>query len=219
MPNRLIAVLFFVVLAGLLLPAQTLQIQALPAQGAIVGESLVLPLQVTGGTAPYTWRLASGQLPPGCKLHPHTARISGVPDAAGDYRFTVAVTDSSIPRLQAQREMTIHVIAGLTIDWKEAPKVQGNTISGSAIVSNETLEEFDLTVIVVAVNQIGRATTLGYQHIKLAAQSTSQVIPFSSAPGLGTYYVRADAVAHRPGRHPSYRASKQTSDSMNVAQF
>ncbi len=50
--------------------------------------------------------------------------------------------------------LTIIVVAGLTIDWKQPPKVHGNTISGSAIVSNQTGHSLDLTVIVVAVNGI-----------------------------------------------------------------
>lgn len=193
--------------------------QAAPSQGALVGQQYTLPLTVTGGTPTYTWHLVTGELPPGCKLHSHTGSISGVPSAAGDYHFTISVTDSSIPQLQLQHDYTIHVIAGLTVDWKDAPTVQGNALSGSVIVSNQTPEDFDLTVVIVAVNQIGRATALGYQHLKLAAQATTQVIPFGSAPGLGTYYVRADAVAHRPGHHHIYRASKQTSQPLTIAQF
>jgi hypothetical protein len=219
MPGRLVTILTFVCFASCLLPAQTLQMQAVPSQGAIMGQSYTLPLQVTGGAQPYTWQLTGGQLPPGCQLHRHTGAISGVPAAPGDYHFTIVVTDSSIPQNQVQRDLTIHVIAGLAIDWQDAPKVHGNTISGSAIVSNQTPEEFDLTVVVVAVNQIGRATTLGYQHLRLAAQATTQVIPFGSSPGLGTYYVRADAVAHRTGHHHIYRASKETAASLTVGQF
>ena len=111
------------------------------------------------------------------------------------------------------------MIAGLAVDWKEPPAVHGNSISGSAVVTNETGVDFDLTVVIVAVNEIGRATALGYQHFKLAAQSTSPVIPFGSSPGLGTYYVRVDAVAHQPTHHYVYRANKQTPDSIKVTQF
>jgi len=198
---------------------QTLEIQPLPSQGMIVGQSYTLPLQATGGTSPYAWHLMQGDMPPGLKLHPHTGRIAGAPTMPGDYRFTIEASDASIPKLHAKREITIHVIAGLEVDWKEAPQVHGNKISGSAVVTNETGEDFDLTVVIVAVNEIGRATTLGYQHFKLAAQTTSEVIPFGSSPGHGTYYVRADAVAHQPGHHYVYRANKQTSDPMKLTQF
>ena len=146
--------------------------------------------------------------------------VSGTPTIPGEYRFTVAVADSSAPPLQVQRAMTITVIAGLTIDWKQYPKVQGTALSGSVVVTNQTGQEFDLTVVVVAVNSIGRATTLGYQHFTLAGEKSSPVIPFGSSPGLGTYVVHADAVAHHPSghRHHIYRARKQTSEPLPITQ-
>ena len=138
-----------------------LVIAAQATSSAILGSNFSFPLVATGGSAPYSWRLVDGQLPPGLKLHAHSGAISGVPAAAGEYRFTVAVADSRVPSLQVQRAMTITVIAGLTIDWKQSPKVQGTTLSGEVVVTNQTGQDFDLTVVVVAVNSIGRATTLG----------------------------------------------------------
>jgi hypothetical protein len=197
---------------------QALQMQPLPAQSAIVGQNYTLALAATGGITPYTWHVVTGNLPPGLKLHPHSGKIDGTPTTPGEYQFTARVVDSSIPQLQIQSDITIHVIAGLTVDWKEPPNVHGNTISGSAVVSNQTPDDFDLTVVIVAVNEIGRATTLGYQHFKLAAESTSPVIPFGSSPGQGTYYVRLDAVAHHLSHHHIYRASKQTSEPLKLTQ-
>lgn len=199
--------------------SQDLQIQPLPSQGMIVGQAYTLPLQATGGTAPYTWHLVQGEMPPGMKLHPHTGKITGSPTVPGDYRFTIGAADVSIPKLHAQRDLVIHAIAGLEVEWQEPPAVHGNSISGSAVVTNQTGVDFDLTVVIVAVNEIGRATALGYQHFKLAAQSTSPVIPFGSSPGQGKYYVRVDAVAHQPSHHYVYRANKQTSEPIKVTQF
>jgi Putative Ig domain len=216
--TRRLAIMMFCCFGSCLLAGQNFQIQTIPGQGAVAGQLYVLPLTVTGGTHPYTWQLAGGTLPPGCRLDIHSGKISGTPSAAGDYHFTVVVSDSSIPQSHAQREFTIHVIEGVTIEWKEPPQVHGNAIRGSAIVSNATAEELSLTVVVVAVNDIGRATALGYQHFKLAANQTSPVIPFGSAPGPGTYYVRADATAHRSSHHHVYRTSKQ-SEPMKVTQF
>jgi hypothetical protein len=199
--------------------SQDLQIQQLPSQGMIVGQAYTLPLQATGGTAPYAWHLVQGDMPPGLKLHPHTGKITGSPTVPGDYHFTIGASDASIPKLNAQRDLVIHVIAGLEVDWKEPPAAHGNSISGSAVVSNQTGVDFDLTVVVVAVNEIGRATALGYQHFKLPAQSSSPVIPFGSSPGNGTYYVRVDAIAHQSSHHYVYRANKQTSEPIKVTQF
>ena len=195
-----------------------LVIAAQATSSAILGSNFSFPLVATGGSAPYSWRLVDGQLPPGLKLHAHSGAISGVAAAAGEYRFTVAVADSSVPSLQAQRAMTITVIAGLTIDWKQSPKVQGTTLSGSVVVTNQTGQDFDLTVVVVAVNSIGRATTLGYQHFTLAAEKSGPVIPFGSSPGPGSYVVHADAIAHHPSGHHIYRARKQSSEPLSITQ-
>jgi hypothetical protein len=53
-------------------------------------------MAVQGGTAPYTWTLAEGSdpLPEGIVLT-EDGKISGVMTAAGDFSFTVRVTDSS----------------------------------------------------------------------------------------------------------------------------
>jgi len=216
MPNRLIVAVALLCLASCFAFGQTLRLEDVPAQGAIVGQEFVLPLRATGGAEPYMWNLVSGDLPPGCKLQHHKGKIVGVPTATGEYRFTVAVQDSNIPHAQVQREFTIHVIEGLTIEWKQPPEIEGSAIRGSAIVQNQTPHEMVLTVVVVAVNEIGRATALGYQHFKLAADQTSPIIPFGSTPGIGTYYVRADAVAHH--HHHIYRVSKQESG-LKVTRF
>lgn len=52
-------------------------------------------LAATGGTTPYTWTLNAGSdpLPPGLSLATD-GTISGTPTAAGDYPFTVRVTDA-----------------------------------------------------------------------------------------------------------------------------
>jgi hypothetical protein len=216
---RLAASILLLWFANYLAFSQTLQIAPIPPQAAIVGQNYTLPLTATGGSLPYTWHVEGGNLPPGLKLHAHAGNISGVPTTPGDYHFAVVLVDYSIPKMQVQLDVTIQVIAGLAIDWKEPPAVHGTAVSGSAVVTNQTATDFDLTVIIVAVNTIGRATSLGYQHFILAAHATSPLIPFGSSPGPGTYYVRADAVAHRPGHQHTYRANKQTSDAIKLTQF
>ena len=219
MRNRLLTLVLLLCPAWCVLIAQDLHIEVPASQGAIVGQQFALPLTTTGGTQPYTWRLVSGDLPPGLKLQHLQGKIVGVPTAPGSFHFTIAVQDSTIPQQQLRRDISIQVIAGLTLEWKDSPQVHGNKISGSAVVSNHTPEDFDLTFIVVAVNQYGRATALGYQHFKVNGGADSEVIPFGSSPGIGSYYVRADAVAHHPGKKHVFRASLETSPSIKVASF
>lgn len=65
---------------------------------ATVGRSYISPLAASGGTGTgYYWTVATGSLPPGMYLDstgtPPPA-IKGTPTAAGDYSFTLQVTDS-----------------------------------------------------------------------------------------------------------------------------
>lgn len=65
---------------------------ALP--GAIKGSAYSATLTATGGTSPYNWSIASGQLPTGLTLS-STGTISGTPTASGEFNVTVQVTDSA----------------------------------------------------------------------------------------------------------------------------
>ena len=101
------------------------------------------------------------------------------------------------------------------VEWKQPPAVHGQTLEGSVVVSNLTAQDVTLTVIVMAVNQIGRATALGYQEFTLRS-GAQQVIPFGSSPGPGTYIVHADAVAEVASTNTIYRARKQTVDPLVI---
>jgi hypothetical protein len=103
------------------------------------------------------------------------------------------------------------------MEWKRPPKVSGTWIAGSVIVANHTDQAASLTVIVVAVNQIGRATALGYQHFTIQPQA-EQEIPFGASPGPGSYRARADAVAYFTAGKITLRAHKQTGEGELVIQ-
>src|SRR5664279_4824136 len=181
-----------------------------------VGSDYSFTFQATGGSQSYLWSLAANShLPAGLKLSQHEGKLTGSPTALGEYHFTVILTDVSDPSLRVQRGFTLVVTAGLSIDWKQVPKVTGTNLGGSVVVANGTDHAIAITVIVVAVNQIGRATTLGYQHFSLASRA-EQVIPFGSSPGPGTYYVRADVSAERRSGKGMRRAHKQTTEPLVI---
>ena len=74
---------------------QPLSIAALPNYDPEVqGEGPLSSIPVSGGKAPYTFRLVDGQMPPGLTLSANgEARWSG--DDRGSYQITVRVTDAS----------------------------------------------------------------------------------------------------------------------------
>jgi hypothetical protein len=77
--------------------ATSLSVNTLELPGGVVGTAYSQTLTATGGTAPYTWTLASGPLPAGLTLDASTGVISGTPSKAGAAPFTVNATDSGNP--------------------------------------------------------------------------------------------------------------------------
>ena len=180
------------------------------------GSQVKLEVTVAGGVPPLSWRLSGGRLPPGLRLNAKTGAIAGQPTSAGVFHFGVTVTDSGNPAMQIQREFTLVVTAALNIEWKEPPAVHGQMLEGSVVVTNLTEQAVDLTVIVMAVNQIGRATALGYQKFVLAA-GREQLIPFGAEPRTGAVLC-AWGRSGRSGeaRNTIYRARKQTADPLVI---
>lgn len=66
-----------------------------------VGIAYSAGLAAQYGALPYTWSISGGSLPSGLSLNPATGAISGTPDTAGAFSFSVKVTDSSTPALSA----------------------------------------------------------------------------------------------------------------------
>lgn len=172
-------------------------------------------LQATGGVPPLHWSVISGSVPPGLELE-DTGIISGVATKVGDYRFSVAVTDSDKPSHSASKEFTMRVVAPLVLEWSRFPTVQDNRIDGAVKVTNGTSDDFDFTLIAVAVNEIGKAFALGYQHFNLKKGTEGLEIPFGSMLPQGSYVVHVDAVGEVPSRNAIYRQRLQTPSPLQI---
>lgn len=96
--------------------------------------------------------------------------------------------------------------AALLEEWVAAPQLSGNDLKGSVLLTNQSDDDFDQTVIIEAVNEYGKAFALGYQHFTLLHRSRSVPIHFDTTLPPGRYTVRADAVAEVPSRHAIHRA-------------
>lgn len=190
-----------------------LQLQSVTLPLPVIGRPYSAAIQVTGGTPPLRWELIGGKLPEGITLQPTIGTLVGTPTARGSGRFTIAVTDAGGKRLV--HEFTLAVEDYLVALFQKGPSLNSNELSGVVEVKNSSTDNYDLTVIVVAVNQTGKAFALGYQHFSFPAQG-DQLIPFSSTLPNGTYIVHVDAIAKITGRNLVRHTSLQTQKSITV---
>jgi hypothetical protein len=104
-------------------PALSIPTTALP--GGMVGSPYgPVPVQVIGGTSPYTWTTSVGTLPAGLSLNSSSGQISGTPTTVGTSNFTIQVKDSSTTIQTATQPLSISVIASgpaLTITTTSLP--------------------------------------------------------------------------------------------------
>jgi hypothetical protein len=195
-------------------PLEIVTERALPR--AILAVNYEMKLAATGGVPPRTWEVIAGSLPAGLSLDPVSGTISGAPTALGLYRFVVEVSDSDDPADTRSREFTLTVISALVVEWKSVPAVTQDGIAGSVRLANQTANDFDLTMIVVAVNEIGKAFVLGYQQFTFPAQTTIREIPFGSSLPRGDYIVHVDVIAEVPATNAIHRARLQTSEPLET---
>jgi hypothetical protein len=74
---------------------------------ASVGSNYNATVAVTGGTAPYTFAIASGALPQGVLLSDNSGTISGTPSASGSFSFAISVSDAKGLSKQQSLQMTV----------------------------------------------------------------------------------------------------------------
>ena len=169
-----------------------------------------------GGTPPLHWRVEKGALPPGLKLE-HDGLLHGSPEHTGDFQFTVSVTDSGQPQRSVQKAFVLRVHSAMVLNWKNPAHVNGSRIEGSAEISNTTPDDIDLTFIVLAVPENGRAVAIGYQHFVLRRGTVGQELPFGETLPRDGYVVHVDAVGEVPARNIIYRERMQTPSMLQVA--
>ena len=198
---RLIAILIcFCSLLAAQTPPLAVVEEALPPLDA--GVEFHILLHASGGAPPYLWSVTSGDLPDGVTLTPE-GLLAGRPTKPGAVAFTLKVEDSGRPAHSINKEFKAVVTASLLIEWRQLPKVRDSRIDGIVQLSNGSKDDFDLTVIIVAVAENGRATAIGYEHFPLKAGDANVEIPFGNTLPHGAYMIYADAIAEIPTREPS----------------
>jgi len=187
--------------------------QAVPPLSA--GTEFRMLLQARGGIPPYTWSVASGDLPDGIILT-REGCLCGRPTKSGAFTMVLKVEDSGHPAHSITKDFLLALSTSLLLEWQEGPAVHDDRIEGSVKISNGSKETFDLTVIIVAVAENGRATALGYQHFPLKPDTKNLPIPFGSTLPNGAYVIHADAIAEIPERKNILRQRLQAPGPLRV---
>ncbi|MEA2475790.1 MAG: hypothetical protein QOE06_3705, partial [Thermoleophilaceae bacterium] len=141
-----------------------------------VGVAFTSPaMMVTGGTAPFTFSVATGALPSGLTLDSTTGAITGTPTAAGT--FTIEVTDAN------------HVVAAGTCPFTI---VAAPSIACSSVNSGEVGLAFNSPAMVVTggVGTLTFSVGTGSLPAGLALNaSTGAITGTATAPGTFTIQV------------------------------
>ena len=173
-------------------------------------------LEARGGISPLEWEITAGVLPRGMKLS-QNGHVTGTPSETGDFRVRVTVTDSGKPPREESRELVLTIVAPLLLEWSRYPQVVGRRVECAIRLSNETGDNFDLTVAALAVNEIGRATAVGYQHFVLQRNTTDMELSFGENLPPGLYELNLDAVAEVPEANVIHRA-RLVADKLQIQQ-
>ena len=169
-----------------------------------------------GGVPALHWRLEKGALPPGITLEAD-GLLHGKAERVGDFEFMVSVRDGSQPQQAVQKGFLLRVRSALSLKWKTPAHVTGSRIEGSVEVSNTTPDDIDLTFIVMAVQDNGRATAIGYQRLVLRRGMLEQELPFGETLPRGSYVVHVDAVGEVAAKNLIYRDRMQTPGALQVS--
>jgi len=167
-----------------------------------------------GGVSVLHWKVEKGSLPPGMKLEERGLLI-GEPERPGEFQFTVSVTDGGDRESAVQKQFVLKVVAALAINWKSPARVSGSRIAGTVEVSNTSPDDMDLTFVVMAVAENGRATAIGYQHFMLKRGTIGMELPFGETLPHGGYVIHVDAVGEVPPNR-IYRDRMQTPGPLQV---
>jgi hypothetical protein len=203
-----------VIFAALLITALNVSAQLAQAPGSVSISTTKIPkaslwnrysfeLQAAGGSTPYDWRVVEGSLPRGIRLQ-DDGTLEGEAEQQTQTDFTVIAIDRM--GKQQSKKFTLATETPLMSDWSRKAQVNGQRIDGSIKVSNTTGRDFDLTFVVLAVNDIGRATAIGYQRFWLKASTRDQEIPFGDTLPRGNYAVNVDVVGEEPQSNIIFRS-------------
>jgi hypothetical protein len=175
-------------------PVPPLVIDAVGLAMGTVGLAYDVDLVATGGQGPHTWQMAAGVLPPGLALS-SAGRISGTPQATGQFAFSIRVSDgsgrsasasfalttanalrvltTSLPEVEAGSayQVTMEATGGAppyrwTVVDGQLPDGLGMSIEG--VVSGTSSGGSSTSVVAAATDSLGRVAHSGELAVVLA---------------------------------------------------
>ena len=111
-------------------PVSPLEVETNVLTAATVGSGFEAALLATGGQRPHTWQMAGGVLPPGLSLS-SAGRISGTPQAAGQFAFSVRVSDGS--GRSATASFAVTTVASLRVLTAILPEAKAGSDYGATL--------------------------------------------------------------------------------------
>jgi large repetitive protein len=170
----------------------------------VIGTPYSQTVSATGGTAPYTFTVSSGALPPGLTLNATTGVISGTPTTAGQFSFTITATDANSCPGSQPYSIVIPILPGcpfitvspatlppavLGVFYSQTITASGGTppftftVSSGALPPGLTLSATSSTTAVIS----GTPTTNGLFSFTITATDAN------GCPGSRTYSLQLPA--------------------------
>lgn len=155
-------------------------------------EAFLQSFSASGGTAPYTWSIASGALPQGLLLQTGGV-LQGIPTQAGTFAFSVRVADSSAPSLRTEKGYSLTVTAPLnphpTVTAMSPSQLTQGTGEETIVVSGQNFIQ-QSRVVITGQQQRFEPTTTFNSPVALSALVPASVL---SVPGTYRLWVETPA--------------------------
>ncbi|QOY85277.1 Ig domain-containing protein [Paludibaculum fermentans] len=164
---------------------------------AYLGQDYSQGLTPSGGTAPFTFQVISGALPPSVSLDTATGTIAGKPTSVGLYTFGILLTDAN--HKQILRSYSLTVLNTVTLPGTVLPDgTQNETYPGAQITTSGGVAPFTFGVAKGALpNGLNLATDGSIAGTPLTSGDFSfdvQVTDGNGVSSVGTYSIRVFAV-------------------------
>jgi hypothetical protein len=167
--------------------AAALAITTTSLPNGTIGGAYSATLSASGGTAPYTWSLASGTLPAGLSLDAAAGTVTGTPTAAASQTpLSFNVQDSSNPALTASTNLTMNV-SPASVSIVIAPRGAGVAVSQSLAISATTDDNAGVTWSV---------SPSGGGSFSKTTSLTGEALTYTAPAAPGSYTITATSATN-----------------------